>query len=430
MPIVEAPIFVTELELTAPITGITLPRRADGQRYNGVQLLVRLQRVPVGYAFLRPDDAGSAAIGSAAIAVQVWEQLSGAIKAHYASAGLAAVDALPVDGLALAEALGSEPGDCPMMTIVVCTRDHPDGVLATLRSLMAIRYQPFEVVIVDNAPSSEATREAVLAAYGDEPRVRYVREPRPGLSCARNRGLAEAAADIVVFTDDDVIVDPWWLHGILRGFRAAPDVGCVTGLIATAQLENAQQLYFHLREAWGTVCEQRVFDLTENRDDSPLYPYSPGIFGAGANFAVTRALMKEIGDFDEALGAGTVSGGGEDLEMFMRIILSGNRVVYEPAAIVSHFHRSDPGELADQMRRYGTGCTAALAAIMMRVPRARHELPARVVRGVLRLVTLNDRVKDNSTLPKGLMGMEIRGLLLGPWLYLKARRSLRQRAAA
>jgi GT2 family glycosyltransferase len=266
----------------------------------------------------------------------------------------------------------------------------------------------------------------VLAAYGEEPRIRYVREPRPGLSCARNRGVAEAAADIVVFTDDDVIVDPWWLLGIISGFRAAPNVACVTGLIATAQLENAQQLYFHLREAWGEVCERRVFDLTENRDDSPLYPYSPGIFGAGANFAVTRALMKEIGEFDEALGAGSLSGGGEDLEIFMRIILSGNRIVYEPAAIVSHFHRTDPDELADQMRRYGTGCTAALAAIVLRVPRARRELPPRVVRGALRLLTLNDRVKDNPTLPQGLMSKEIRGLLAGPWLYLKARRQLKR----
>jgi glycosyltransferase involved in cell wall biosynthesis len=420
MPEMEAPIFITELELTAPIAGITLPERADGHRYTGVWLLVRLQRVPVGYAFLRPD-----ATDSAAIAVQVWEQLSDAIKARYTQAGLTAVDALPADGLTPVKALDFEPDNCPLVTVVVCTRDHPDGVLATLRSLMAIRYQPFEVVIVDNAPSSEATREAVLAAYGGESRIRYVREPRPGLSCARNRGLVEAAADIVVFTDDDVVVDPWWLHGILRGFRAAPDVACVTGLIATAQLENSQQLYFHLREAWGAVCERRVFDLTENRDDSPLYPYSPGIFGAGANFAVTRTLMKEIGDFDEALGAGSLSGGGEDLEIFMRIILGGNRIVYEPAAIVSHFHRTDPAELADQMRRYGTGCTAALAAIMIRVPRARVELPARVVRGVLRLLTLNDRVKDNPTLPQGLMGKEIRGLLAGPSLYLKARRRLR-----
>jgi glycosyltransferase involved in cell wall biosynthesis len=415
----EAPIFIDELELTAPIADILLPERTDGMAYSGVYLLVKLQRIPVGYAFLRPD-----ALDSDAIARQVWDQLSTAINAHYERVDLPAVDGLPVGGLATTAALEDGTTDRPLVSVVVCTRDRPESILVTLRSVLAMHYRSFEIVLVDNAPSSDATKDAVLAAYGGDPRVRYVREPRPGLSCARNRGLIEASADIVAFTDDDVTVDPWWLAGIVRGFRAAPEVGCVTGMIATAQLENAAQLYFHLREAWGAVCERRIFDLVENRDDSPLYPYSPGIFGAGANFAVSRTVMKEIGGFNEALGAGTLSGGGEDLEIFMRIILSGNRIVYEPAAVVSHYHRTDLDELTRQMRSYGTGNTAALAAMVLRAPRARRELPLRIVHGVLRIFTLNDRVKDNPTLPQGLMATEIKGLLVGPWLYLKGRRRI------
>jgi GT2 family glycosyltransferase len=312
-----------------------------------------------------------------------------------------------------------------MVSVVVCTRDRPDSVITALVGLTGLRYPSFEIVVVDNAPTSSATREAVLAQFGGDSRVRYVCESRPGLSRARNRGVAEAAAEIVAFTDDDVRVDPWWLDGIMRGFRASPGASCVTGLIATAQLENSAQLYFHLREGWGTACERRVFDLEGNRDESPLYPYSPGIFGAGANFAMSRTALKEIGGFDEALGAGTISGGGEDLDMFMRVILAGHRLVYEPSAIVWHFHRTDLAELTRQMRAYGTGCTAALTAIVIKNPRSRLELPPRIGRGVLRLFTLSDRVRDNPTLPSGLMRREIRGLLAGPWLYLKARRALR-----
>ena len=415
----EAPVFIDELELTEPIVNIRLAERADGLAYNGVYLLVRLQHVPVGYAFIRPD-----ALDSDAIARQVWEQLSTAINARYELAGLPVVDGLTAGGLAVAAELEDGTTSRPFVSVVVCTRNRPESVLVTLRSLLAMHYRPFEIVVIDNAPSSDATKDALLAAYAEDPRVRYVREPRPGLSCARNRGLAEASGDIVAFTDDDVTVDPWWLNGIVRGFHAVPDVACVTGMAATAQLENAEQLYFHLREAWGAVCERRVFDLSENRDASPLYPYSPGIFGAGANFAVSRTVMKEVGGFDEALGAGTVSGGGEDLEIFMRIILSGNRIVYEPAAIVSHYHRTDLAELTRQMRAYGTGNTAALAAIMLRVPRARRDVPLRIVHGVLRIFTLNERVKDNPTLPRGLMAKEVRGLLAGPWLYFKGRRGI------
>lgn len=419
----KAPIFIGDLELTAPISDIKLPVRDDGTSYNGVFLLVKLQRTPVGYAFLPPH-----ALDAQQIARQLQEQLGDAINELYRRAGLPGVNTLPIDGLAPVAALSNDIVDRPMISVVVCTRDRPESIINMLRSVTAVHYEPFEIVVVDNAPSSDATRDAVLAEYGDDPRIRYVREPRPGVSCAKNRGLLEASADIVAFTDDDVTVDPWWLDGVVRGFRAAPEVACVTGLVATARLENAVQLYFHLRQGlW--VCNRRIFDLTENRDDSPLFPYSPGKFGMGANFAVTRALMKEIGPFDEALGAGTVTGAGEDIDIFMRIILSGNRIVYEPTSIVSHYHRVGLAQLDDQMLRYGSGFTAALCAIALRVPRARYELPLKILRGIPRMFTLNDRTKDNSTLPPGLMKREYQGFLIGPALYYKARRRLRQYSA-
>jgi GT2 family glycosyltransferase len=420
----EAPIFIGELEITEPIAGLRLPERADGQRYTGALLLVRMRRVPVGYAFLPPDALGPQAPDPEVTASRIWSLLSTAVNQHCAREGLAPLDSIPVGGVRLEEVQADEserPGERPPVSVVVCTRDRPDSVVTALRGLTALRYPSFEIVVVDNAPSTDATERAVRAEFGDDARVRYVREPRPGLSCARNRGIAEAREDIVAFTDDDVRVDPWWLDGIARGFRAAPGVACVTGLIATAELENAAQLYFHLREGWGTECQPRLFDLTANRDDSALYPYSAGIFGAGANFAMSRSAVKELGGFDEALGAGSPSGGGEDLDMFMRVILAGHQLAYEPSAIVWHYHRTDLAELSRQMRAYGSGCTAALTAMMMNSPRARFEIPARILKGAKRIVTLNDRVRDNPVLPSGLMRLEMGGMARGPWLYVKGR---------
>ena len=417
----QAPILIGELELTEPIADIQLPERADGAAYNGVQLLVRIQRMPVGYVLVAPGD-----IDAGAISRQVWQELGGAINGQRSHARLPALDALPADGIPADPRLADEPADGPLVTVVVCTRDRPANVMVALGGLAAMRHRPFEVVVVDNAPSSGATKDAVLREFGGDRRFRYVREPRPGLSCARNRGLEEATADIVAFTDDDVRVDPWWLNGIVRGFRVAPDVACVTGLIATAEIDNAAQLYFHLREGWGASCERRVFDLTENRDESPLYPYCAGVFGVGANFAVSRAVLKEVGGFNEALGAGTPSGGGEDLNMFMRIVLAGHRLVYEPSAVVSHVHRTDLAELSRQMRAYGSGCTAALTAIIMADARARRELPPKVVSGMVRMRVLSSGVRGNPTLPSGLIKRETAGLLEGPWLYLKGRRNLKR----
>lgn len=424
----EAPIFVGELEIAEPITGISLPVRQDGRSYKGIRLLVRMRHLPIGYVLLRPD-----ALAPAMICEQVWRELSSAINAQRARSGLAPAAELPVEGLQ-AQAPGTEEpvaGEAqrPLATVVICTRDRPDSVVVALRGLAALRYSPVEVVVVDNAPSSDATMNAVLAEFGDDPRFRYVREPRPGLSCARNRGVAEATGEIIAFTDDDVIIDPRWLDGIIRGFQAVPGVGCVTGLIATAEIENEAQLYFHLRAGWGMLCERRIFDLDEHRDNSALYPYSAGIFGAGANFAVSRGVFKEVGGFDEALGAGTPSGGGEDLNMFVRVILGGYRLVYEPSAIVSHVHRTSLGELSKQMFAYGTGCTAALTALAWGNRRARRELPSKVGNGLLRMLNLTSRVRGNPTLPPGLIRREVSGLAVGPWLYLRGRRQLRRLTA-
>jgi GT2 family glycosyltransferase len=423
-----APILIGELEITEPIPDLSFPARADGEEYTGALLLVRFGRIPVGYAFVPAEPGNPAATDAEHTASRVWSVLSAAINKQCARTGLAPLDGLPAGGIQ-GGAADEDRAEYPMVSVVVCTRDRPDSIVTALRGLTDLRYPSFEIVVVDNAPSTDATERAVAAGFGSDPRVRYVREPRPGLSCARNRGIAEASADIVAFTDDDVKVDPWWLHGIARGFQASPGVACVTGLIATAQLENAEQLYFHLREGWGTECAPRLFDLVANRDDSPLYPYSAGIFGAGANFAISRTAAKEIGGFDEALGAGSPSGGGEDLEMFVRVILAGHQLSYEPSAIVWHYHRTDLAELTRQMRAYGSGCTAALAAMMAHNARARFEIPARAVRGVLRVFTLNDRVSDNPTLPSGLMRRELTGMLRGPGLYLRGRRALRSARA-
>lgn len=417
----QAPIAIGEIELTEPIADIQLPTRADGVTYNGVQLLVKMQRIPVGYVHLTPND-----LEAQAISRQIWADLGAVINGRRSRAGLFALDELPGGGIPAEQKLADEPTDNPLVSVVVCTRNRPDSVLVTLRGLVQMRYRSFEVVVVDNAPSSDATKNAVQREFGTDPRVTYVCEPRPGLSCARNRGLAEASADIVAFTDDDVRVDPWWLNGIVRGFQAAAEVACVTGLIATAELENTAQLYFHLREGWGANCERRVFDLVENRDTSPLYPYSAGVFGAGANFAVSRTVLKEVGGFNEALGAGTPSGGGEDLNMFMRIVLAGHRLVYEPSAVVSHVHRTDLAELSRQMRAYGSGCTAALTAIVTADAQARRDLPPKVISGVARMLKLSSGVRDNPTLPSGLIRREVSGFLVGPWLYLKGRRNLRR----
>jgi hypothetical protein len=112
--------------------------------------------------------------------------------------------------------------------------------------------------------------------------------------------------------------------------------------------------------------------------DQPLFPFQVGRFGTGANFAVKRDRVLQLGGFDEALGAGTASQGGEDLDLFFRVLTAGDALATEPAAIVWHRHRSDNEALLVQARGYGLGLGAWLTKVVLDPPHRR--LAIRVLR--------------------------------------------------
>jgi hypothetical protein len=93
-----------------------------------------------------------------------------------------------------------------------------------------------------------------------------------------------------------------------------------------------RQRYFDKRISWTGSLAPRVYDLDKRQGDDALFPYGAGIFGTGANFAVDRRLVERIGGFDTALGAGTPTSSGEDLDMFLRILLAGRAIAYESSA--------------------------------------------------------------------------------------------------
>jgi len=304
------------------------------------------------------------------------------------------------------------------MSVIVCTRDRPAMLARCLDQLQKLEYAPFEVVVVDNAPSTEESRSCFDRMVGDDARFRYVREVRPGLSKARNRGMAEAAARLVAFTDDDVQVDPWWLQGIVAGFAGDEAAGCVTGLVPPAELDHPAQQYFDRRFSWSRRTEPRVYSLSSRECTSSLFPYSAGLFGTGANFAVDRDLMVGLGGFDEALGAGSPAGGGEELDAFVRILQAGRSVVYEPSAVVWHVHRADPRALRRQLFSYGEGLTAFLTKYLVDWTTTRdilHRLPD----GGRQLLRMWSPAALGGRAPAGLILVEALGMAAGPLAYLR-----------
>lgn len=417
-------IWCCELELasTSEFQAV-LPRPARSEQ---VRALVRLHGVPLGY--LGPIALDTA--DASAARVQAAERFASRIVDR-----LGLEPTCAADPRALAQHTASSPwperdDDAGTVSVIVCTRDRADVLEACLSSLVAIDYPHVEFIIVDNASTDERTAELVATYAAKDARFVYAREPRPGLSCARNRGLQVATGDVVAYTDDDVAVDADWVGAVTRAFGRNPKVACVTGLVCTASIGSRAEAYFDARAAsWSSRTEPELFDLVDHTRADLLYPYSAGIYGTGANVAFRRQSLLDIGGFDEALGAGTRTRGGEDLDMFVRVLRAGHTLAYEPSAVVWHHHRADDAALLRQMYAYGTGLTAYLAKLVIE-PGTRLDVLRRIPLGVLRISAIygstRSRLGPPATPPRGAMLREICGYLGGPVLYLKERRRVRR----
>ena len=238
-----------------------------------------------------------------------------------------------------------DPLDGPTITAVICTRDRPDDLARALEAITRSEGLS-EIIVVDNAPTSDATRRVVESF----PEVRYVLEERPGLDRARNRGLAEARGDVVAFTDDDAVVDPSWAVALADAFGDDAGVWAVTGLVVPLELATTAQRWFETQGGFGRGNRRswHHVDLTDPNDLGGQF-LGAGRFGTGANMAFRRLRLIEIGGFDPALDVGTPTGGGGDLNAMFEVLHHGGVLVYEPRAIVQHRHRREIAELYRQM---------------------------------------------------------------------------------
>lgn len=396
------PAWSGQLDLAAPSLPDLLEDR-DGSTFEHARILIRASGTPIG--FLEVDTPGGR------------PELGHVVSSAKSDFGKIADRAADDD--AWIQARGE------MVSIVLCTRNRPDGVRRTLESLTSLKHENLELIVVDNAPADESTLATVRQFQQVDPRVRYVREPQPGLSRARNCGLREASGEYIAFTDDDVRVDPLWVNGLLRGFDRDERVACVTGLVASSSLRHPAEQYFDARVWWSSSCEPRLYTQERRLGDSALHPYAAGAFGTGANFAARTAVLRTLGGFDECLGAGSPTRGGEDLDIFVRLLLAGCALSYEPSALVWHDHRVDDASLRTQMYAYGIGLTAYLTKYLT-APATRMALARKSVVGALHAAMLMRRSRDASTDAalgrEHLASVELRGMLVGPLAYVRARR--------
>ncbi len=307
----------------------------------------------------------------------------------------------------------------PPITVVVPTiYRFPDDFARFVGELANMDYPDFEVIVVDNRtdPSGPMPHFPTLE------NVTIVEERIPGISAARNRGVRAARNEIVAFTDDDAFPDSRWLRAVGGRLTACPEISALGGMILPIHLETKPQLWFE--EYFGGFSQSfefRVANLKDNHDDF-LFPYAPGHYASGCNMAIRKSVIDRVGGFCLTLGTGSPTCGGEDLEMFMRIALSGATVAFEPAALVRHSHRDSKEAFLRQVRGYGVGLTALYTSVLLHDPRHILRMAPKAFRGYRDLMTSRSRrsVSFETTYPEETRRTELWGMIHGPISYLES----------
>ena len=184
-----------------------------------------------------------------------------------------------------------------------------------------------EIVVVDNG-SRDATPQ-VLAEWSatDPERRRMIAEATPGLSQARNTGIAAAHNDVVLFIDDDAIAPRGWVAAHVAVYERDPSVVAVGGPVVLAWPNG--------RPAWVTPRLEHWWSAIDLGDEALPYPGPHGPYGT--NMSVRRSTVTAVGGFRTSLGRrGRDLLSGEEAALWAAVWAAGGAIRYEPAALVVH----------------------------------------------------------------------------------------------
>ena len=227
------------------------------------------------------------------------------------------------------------------VAVVIATRDRASLLGAALGALGSLRRAPDRVLVVDSASADGGT----VAGVAREGGAGVLRCEVPGTSRARNAGFRATDQDIVAFIDDDCLVDPAWLDGILAAFDHPSTPDFVTGQVRSDAASPG-------RASLVTAVIEDAHPRTLATGDDPR------TFGHGANMAWRRAALDAVGGFDERLGPGTRLRAAEDVDIWVRALRAGLAGRYTPAAVLWHHQWRSRRQMLAAYHAYGVGSGA------------------------------------------------------------------------
>lgn len=217
-----------------------------------------------------------------------------------------------------------------MLSVILCTYNRERYIYNVLQSIAAGGFGDYEIVLVNNN-STDGTEGECQRFAKDHPEVamRYCVEKQQGLSYARNRGIMESQGEVLVYVDDDAVVNREYLQTYADFFNRNKEAVAAGGPI-TPRYDGCEEPSWMSHYTRQLVTGELNLGTRERE-------FPKGAFPGGGNAAYRKSVFDEVGLFNVELGRkGNSLIGAEEKDLFDKMTSRGMKFYYLPNAILYH----------------------------------------------------------------------------------------------
>lgn len=218
--------------------------------------------------------------------------------------------------------------DMPDVSLVIATYLRGEDLVRCVESVLAHETSHrMELLVIDQTPSQPPGVAERLTELSGDPRLRYVPAEPPSLPGARNLGTTLARAEIVVFVDDDVQLDPGFLDAHVVAHRSRPGLAGVAGRVRTLDGRPVTDFF-------------RIDRLGRNHGEFDFPFPRPATTARGCNMSFKRSWLLQVGGFDTRFAGNAYR---EESDLCYRVRQHGGEIQYVPDASLLHHEAGSGG---------------------------------------------------------------------------------------
>jgi O-antigen biosynthesis protein len=343
---------ILELDLAAPIETLT-----DLAGYQTLQLLVKLHGQPIDWIWLGiHGDQCSASQLCQAMFPHLQEKIAQALIVNRLLQPGKPWDMPSLLTLPKPQTIGQPT----TVTIALCIDLAMDRAEDVAFSIEALRKLQHNIVIAEALPPDD--RVKTWAAN-----LQYISTTNPGRNAARNAAIDRITTEAIAFIQPGGMPTVKWAEGIAAAFSEDPNLKALTGLVIPEVLDRESQAVLDRSYSPGRGLQSKTYGLVGAPQWMDLGTMQ---VGSGLNMAFRRGLFDQIGRFDPALDLPGLTWGGGEWDLFARLLLAGEKILYAPQVTLATRFLSEDGEIRSNLNRNMTAFYSYLAAGRHRFPQA------------------------------------------------------------